>query len=68
MCEYQHHSKEAEAAWRVQDEKHSREEREGSEREDSRTKRTEGKDRRQGVPGEALWREIREGTAKSTEK
>ena len=45
--EYQHHSKEAEAEWRVQDEKHGNR---GSE--DSESEEEAGKEE---VPGEALW-------------
>ena len=62
MREYQHHSNEAEAAWRVQDEKHTKEDEESGESEDKRTERSEDKGGKQEVPGEALWREIREGT------
>ena len=55
--EYQHQSEEAEAEWRVQDEKYGNKEERDSGSEKTATKKE--------VPGEALWRELREGTEPS---
>ena len=62
MRVYQHHSREAEAEWRVQDGKHNNGEEGGGESEDRKRKESEVKEKRQEVPGEALMREIREAT------
>ena len=58
--EYQHHSKEAEDEWRVQDAKHGNR---GSE--DSESEEEAGKEE---VPGEALWRGIREYSTEMDEQ
>ena len=60
MREYQQHSSEVEAAWRVQDEKDNNKEAKDCEAQGSRAKASEDKEERQEAPGEALMREIRE--------